>query len=217
MIDGGAPARSTAWAVRQARPAGPQPVALAPTCATRGSPYTGNGQAGHSTPKRPVDIQEPIVRDNNWVLHNRLNGLGISHTRRLRQRHALVALLAALAGHRAPGPARGPLGDATGRELVADGGFEWGGLGAWRCVGSCSIDNGLGLARTGGGNGWVRNTSGWNDVHQTVSVTPNTPYRLTAWVRTGAANVDIGFLGLRTTSGTVIGERSFARLDGYTR
>ena len=42
----------------------------------------------------------------------------------------------------------------------------------------------LGLARTGIGNGWVRNTTGWNDLHQTIAVAPNTTYTVSGWVRT---------------------------------
>ena len=73
-----------------------------------------------------------------------------------------------------------------------------------------------GLARTGAGNGWVRNTSGWNDVHQTVAVTASRTYTVTAWVRTSANNAD-GYFGLRTTGGQVVGEQHFGRLDGYTQ
>ena len=221
VIDGGAP--GAIYGVAPFDQPGLQahnPVALAADLRnTYVALYTGNGQPGPLDPPSPSpDVQEPIVRDGNWVLHNRLVGLGITHRFvdygngthswpywRRSLAAELPSLLAALSGTQ------------HGVNVVADGGFEWGGLGAWRCVRSCGVDTGLGLSRTGAGNGWVRNTSGWNDLHQTVGVTPNTPYRLTAWVRTAATNVDIGFLGVRTTSGTVIGERSFTRLDGYTQ
>lgn len=95
---------------------------------------------------------------------------------------------------------------------VVNGGFE-SGLAPWACTGQCGRDGG-GFARTGVGNGWVRSTSGWNDLHQTISVQANRTYRVTAWVRTSANNAD-GYLGLRTLGGQVLGERRYGRLDGY--
>ncbi|MEZ5135742.1 MAG: hypothetical protein R2699_11980 [Acidimicrobiales bacterium] len=55
-------------------------------------------------------------------------------------------------------------------------GFE-SGLNGWACTGTCGTDTGAGLARSGAGNGWVRNSSGWNDVHQTIAVNPIGPTR----------------------------------------
>jgi S-formylglutathione hydrolase FrmB len=98
----------------------------------------------------------------------------------------------------------------------SDGGFESAGLGPWACQGNCGADHGAGLARTGTGNGWIRNTSGWNDVHQTISVNPSTNYTVSAWIRTSANNAD-GYMGLRTTGGQVLGEQRFGRFDGYTK
>jgi S-formylglutathione hydrolase FrmB len=98
----------------------------------------------------------------------------------------------------------------------ADGGFESAGLGPWACQANCGADHGAGLARTGTGNGWVRNTSGWNDVHQTFGVTAGHAYTVSAWVRTSANNTD-GYFGVRTTTGQVVGEQKFTRLDGYTK
>jgi S-formylglutathione hydrolase FrmB len=98
---------------------------------------------------------------------------------------------------------------------VANGGFE-SGLSPWACQGNCGVDTGAGLAHTGTGNGWARNTSGWNDLHQTITVTANRTYTLTAWVRTSANNTD-GYFGLRTIGGQVLGEQRFARFDGYTK
>jgi S-formylglutathione hydrolase FrmB len=98
---------------------------------------------------------------------------------------------------------------------VVNGGFE-NGLSPWACTGNCGADTGTGLARTGTGNGWVRNTSGWNDVHQTIAVSANRTYTITAWVRTSTNNTD-GYFGLRTTGGQVLGEQRFGRLDGYTQ
>jgi S-formylglutathione hydrolase FrmB len=108
--------------------------------------------------------------------------------------------------------------DAAGvpANLAADGDFESAGLGPWACLGTCGADHGAGLARTGTGNGWVRNSSGWNDLHQTISVAANRTYTVSAWFRTSANNAD-GYLGLRTTGGTVVGEQRFTRLDAYTK
>jgi hypothetical protein len=97
---------------------------------------------------------------------------------------------------------------------VTNGGFE-SGLAPWACAGQCGRDGG-GLARTGAGNGWVRATSGWNDVHQTLTVAPGRTYRVTAWIRTSPGNRD-GYLGLRTPSGQVVGEARFGSLGGYTQ
>ena len=100
---------------------------------------------------------------------------------------------------------------------VANGGFETAGLAPWACQGNCGADHGAGLARTGTGNGWVRNTSGWNDVHQTIArARPTAPTRSRAWMRTSANNAD-GYFGLRTTGGQVLGEQRFGRFDGYTK
>jgi hypothetical protein len=99
---------------------------------------------------------------------------------------------------------------------VADGGFESAGLGPWACSGTCGADHGAGLSHTGTGNGWARNTSGWNDVHQSITVTPNRSYILTAWIRTSANNAS-GYFGMRTTSGQVLGEQQFGRFDNYTK
>ncbi|WP_205698256.1 alpha/beta hydrolase-fold protein [Conexibacter sp. SYSU D00693] len=100
--------------------------------------------------------------------------------------------------------------------LVSDGDFETPGLGPWVCAGTCGADHGAGLARTGAGNGWVRGTSGWHDLHQTISVTPGRTYTVSGWIRTSATNAN-GFFGLRTPGGQVVGEQRFTRLDGYTK
>jgi hypothetical protein len=115
---------------------------------------------------------------------------------------AMPRILAALGGGGNP-----PAG-------LANGGFE-SGLAPWACQGNCGRD-GAGLARTGTGNGWVRNTSGWNALHQTIGVTANSTYRVSAWIRTSANNSD-GYIGLRTTGGQVVGESKFTRLDNYTQ
>lgn len=120
---------------------------------------------------------------------------------------AMPKIMAALTGAGTPQP---------GPNVVADPGFEAAGLGPWACLGQCGSDDGLGLARTGAGNGWVRNNGGWNDLHQTIPVQAGRTYTVSAWIRTSANNAD-GYFGLRTLGGQVVGETRFGRLDGYTR
>ena len=104
---------------------------------------------------------------------------------------------------------------AAGTNLVANAGFE-SGLGPWQCAGTCGVDSGAGLSRSGTGNGWARSTSGWNDLHQTIAVAPGRTYRITGWIRS-SANTTSGYFGLRTPSGQVVAEQRFGRLDGYTQ
>lgn len=99
---------------------------------------------------------------------------------------------------------------------IADPGFESAGSGPWNCAGQCGVDQNLGNAHTGANNGWVRNTTGWNDIDQTVSVAPNTNYTLTGWVRT-SGNDSAGYFGVRDLGGNVIGEDEYNSLPGYTQ
>ena len=108
-----------------------------------------------------------------------------------------------------------PTTTPAGVNVVANPGFE-NGLGPWACAGTCGIDTAAGLSRTGTGNGWARRTSGWNDLHQSIAVSPNRTYRVTAWIRTSANNTD-GYVGLRTAAGQVVGEQRFGNLPGYTQ
>src|SRR3954452_1367874 len=117
---------------------------------------------------------------------------------------AMPRIMTALGG---PPPAPPP--------VFSDGGFESAGLVPWACQGTCGADHGAGLARTGTGNGWVRNTSGWNDLHQTVAVASNHTYTVSAWIRT-SPGAD-GYVGLRTPGGQVAGETHFTRLDNYAK
>lgn len=101
----------------------------------------------------------------------------------------------------------------AGTNVVTNGGFE-SGIAPWACQGNCGRDGG-GLSRSGVGNGWIRNGSGWNDIHQRVNVNANRNYRVTGWIRTSANNTD-GYFGVRSTGGAVVGERKYGRFDGYT-
>lgn len=200
--------------------------------------YTGNGVAGPldgpSNPQNGWDnIQEFVVQSANQALDQKLTSLGIRHTfddygngthswpywnRDLQQ--DLPAIMSALApATPAPPPYVPPppppsLQPPAGN-VVADPGFESPTLAPWSCAGQCGVDQGLGNANSGANNGWVRNTTGWNDIEQTVSVTPNTEYTLTGWLRTSSDNT-AGYFGVRTTGGTVVDETEYNSLPGYT-
>ncbi|MGH8491502.1 MAG: alpha/beta hydrolase [Moraxellaceae bacterium] len=184
--------------------------------------YAGNGAQGPLDGNFEIvgvfnNIQEGVVEQMNLSLSRALTQAGVSHTlntygngthswpywnRDLQQE--MPAIMATFANPQAAGNA------------IADADFEASGKGPWICGGQCGVDHGLGNAQTGTGNGWVRNNRGWNDIHQTVQVAANTPYRLTGWLRT-STNSDNGFFGVRTGNGTVISEQSFTRLNGYTK
>ncbi|MBV9665586.1 MAG: carbohydrate binding domain-containing protein [Actinobacteria bacterium] len=126
---------------------------------------------------------------------------------------ALPRMLAVLQTPTTPPPPPPP---PPSGNVVTNPGFESAGLAPWVCQGNCGADHGAGNQHAGTGNGWTRNTSGWNDVDQTITVTPNHTYTVTAWIRTSANNTD-GYFGLRTTGGQVLGEQKFGSLPGYTQ
>ena len=175
-----------------------------------------------------ADALEGTMRASADRFHNSLNAAGVPHFYWMYGRpgpsvpygcdgghnfscwnfalnDAMPRIMAALGGPPPPPPPG-----------FSDGDFETPGMGPWVCTGQCGVDHGAGLARTGTGNGWIRNTAGWNNLHQTISVQPNRSYAVSAWIRTSANNAD-GYLGLRTPGGQVVGEQRFGRLDGYTR
>ena len=177
------------------------------------------------------DVLEGTMRSSAERLHNALNAAGVPHFWWMYGRPGPSAPFGCDGGHNF-GCWNFALNDALPRMLavlqapsapppppptdpVVNGGFEAAGLAPWACTGNCGADHGAGLARTGTGNGWVRNTSGWNDLHQTITVAPNRTYAIKAWVRTSTNNAD-GYFGLRTTGGQVLGEQRFGRLDSYT-
>uniref|UniRef100_UPI0039BF3D43 DUF4185 domain-containing protein n=1 Tax=Lentzea alba TaxID=2714351 RepID=UPI0039BF3D43 len=99
---------------------------------------------------------------------------------------------------------------------VQEGGFERA-TSAWQVTGNAGFDRGLGLARSGTANGWVRNTIGWNDLHQPVVLTPGVRYRLTGWLRSSGTTTD-GYFGVRLPGGRgVVAEQKYGSLPGYTR
>ncbi|HEX6391345.1 MAG TPA: alpha/beta hydrolase-fold protein [Solirubrobacteraceae bacterium] len=173
------------------------------------------------------DVLEGTMRASADRFHNALNTAGVPHFYWMYGRPGPAAPYGCDGGHNF-GCWNFALLDALPRIMAAlggtttppagltDGDFEAAGLGPWACQGQCGADHGAGLAHGGTGNGWVRNTSGWNDLHQTIGVTPNRTYTISAWIRTSANNSD-GYFGLRTTSGQVVGETKFTRLDNYTK
>lgn len=113
---------------------------------------------------------------------------------------------------------------STGTNLVTDGGFETqtsitSSTTPWWSEGTLSygVDVNAGKSHSGLNNGWIA-TSGtaWGALKQTVSVSANTSYRLTVWVRS-SSNINNAWLGAKTTSGTVLGEIRHGQAAGYTR
>lgn len=87
----------------------------------------------------------------------------------------------------------------------------------WTGIGTSSqgVDIALGNANSGLNNGYVWDASGtWNAIAQTVTVTPNTSYLLTGWVRDSLTGT-VGSLGVDGSS-SVLGETSFGSLWNYT-
>jgi hypothetical protein len=66
----------------------------------------------------------------------------------------------------------------------------------WWFAGGAGLDYGKGLEHTGQGNGWVRNTRGWNAVNNWVNVQPNSTCTVSAWLRTSNTLTD-GYISVR--------------------
>jgi S-formylglutathione hydrolase FrmB len=128
---------------------------------------------------------------------------------------AMPRFMAAMNGSPPPNDTSSPLPAQPGN-VVADGDFMDSGNGPWSCIGYCGVDQNLGNGYASPNNGWVRNTNGWNDIDQTVTVQPNTNYTLTGWLRTSSNN-DAGYFGVRDTNGNVISEDEYNSLPGYTQ
>ncbi len=113
---------------------------------------------------------------------------------------------------------------AGGSNIASDGGFETQtsittGTSPWWSEGSLSygVDVNAGKARSGQDNGWIATSStSWGAIRQTISVTPNTNYRLVVWVRS-SSNLDAGWIGAKTTAGAVLGEIRQGQSGSYTR
>lgn len=112
------------------------------------------------------------------------------------------------------------VGDSEGNNLLSEPGFETQAatpvMAPWWLEGSGGVDRAVGQARTGQDNGYVRASSGWNALKQSVVVQPYTDYTLRGWVRTSANN-PAGYFGVRGPgNGPILGERGFGSLPGYT-
>jgi|GEM_PF-111301 len=82
--------------------------------------------------------------------------------------------------------------------------------------GNGGIDRNLNTSRGGKNNVWLRNTSGWNAIKQSVPVSPNTEYKLIGFVRTSQNNAD-GYFGVRGSAGNIIKEVRYGRNDNYAK
>ncbi|MBD0379472.1 DUF4185 domain-containing protein [Paenibacillus sp. WST5] len=71
------------------------------------------------------------------------------------------------------------------------------------------------LSRSGSNNVWLRNATGWNAIKQTIAVTANTEYKLTAFVKTSQNN-NAGYFGVRGSAGDILKETKFERHDNYS-
>ncbi|MFC0682186.1 choice-of-anchor Q domain-containing protein [Lysobacter korlensis] len=112
-----------------------------------------------------------------------------------------------------------------GANAVADGGFEsqltvTASSSPWNSQGSLSygVDVNAGKARSGQDNGWIATSgsSSWGALRQTVAVTPNTNYRMTAWVR-NSGNFDQAWIGAKTIGGAVLNEVRHGKAPQYNR
>lgn len=110
-------------------------------------------------------------------------------------------------------------GTIANLNLVSDPSFERQATSSvanpWACYGNCGIDNGT-WSFSGDRNAFVRYNAGWHDVHQVVSVSPNTDYTMTGWIRTSSNN-DAGYFGVRDPGGPPFAEIDFQAVGSWTR
>ncbi|MFE7572917.1 hypothetical protein ACFU76_39315, partial [Streptomyces sp. NPDC057539] len=108
---------------------------------------------------------------------------------------------------RTSGPSQRQDQPTAGTNTVQNGGFEQATTltstsTPWYSEGSLAygVDNGTGTAHTGTRNAWISSTQAgvWGAIKQTVTVTPNKRYRLTAWVE-NSGSIEQGWLGAKTT------------------
>ncbi|MEV8395055.1 MULTISPECIES: choice-of-anchor Q domain-containing protein [unclassified Streptomyces] len=113
----------------------------------------------------------------------------------------------------------------AGTNTVQNGGFEQATTltstsTPWYSEGSPAygVDNGTGAAHTGSRDAWISSAQAgvWGAIKQTVTVTPNKRYRLTAWVE-NSGSIEQGWLGAKTTGGTVVGEVHHGTAPTYGR
>lgn len=113
---------------------------------------------------------------------------------------------------------------AGGTNLAAEPGFETqtsitGSTSPWFSEGALTygVDVNAGKSHTGLDNGWIAgSSSSYGAIRQTITVSTNTNYRLVVWVKS-SSNLNDGWLGVKTTSGTVLGELRQGQAAAYTR
>jgi hypothetical protein len=112
----------------------------------------------------------------------------------------------------------------SGTSVLSDGGFETqtsisGTTSPWWSEGSLTygVDVNAGKAHTGLNNAWIATSgTGWGALHQTVTVTANSNYRLLVWVRS-SSNLNNAWIGAKTVSASVLGEVKHGYAAGHTR
>ncbi|RKR75873.1 choice-of-anchor Q domain-containing protein [Frondihabitans australicus] len=89
----------------------------------------------------------------------------------------------------------------------------------WRLGGSLysGIDVNQGKAHSGLNDAYLASSGAgyWGSVEQTVTVTPHSLYRFSIWER-NSANIDQGYIGAKTPSGTILGEVRQGTASDYT-
>ena len=79
------------------------------------------------------------------------------------------------------------------------------------------VDAGTGASRSGANNAWIfTSSSNWQAIKQNVSVSANTNYTFSVWIR-NSGNFTGGYFGAKTTAGTVLGETTFGAASSYTQ
>jgi hypothetical protein len=116
-------------------------------------------------------------------------------------------------------------GSGVHPNLIQDPGFEnqtatGGGplVPPWNAEGPGVIGLDGANGRNGSKCGYIYDGSAlsWSAITQTVAVSPNTNYTLTAWIQTSNP-FPTGSLGARTTGGTVLAQQSFGTLVNYSQ
>lgn len=79
------------------------------------------------------------------------------------------------------------------------------------------VDAGAGKSRSGANNAWIfTSSSNWQAIKQNVSVSANTNYTLSVWIK-NSGNFTGGYFGAKTTGGSVLGEATFGAASSYTQ
>jgi hypothetical protein len=78
-------------------------------------------------------------------------------------------------------------------------GFEGAAASAWWTAGSAGVDTNGYYSRTGLGDGWVRNTTGWNAINASIPTIPGATCRVGAWLR--STQVVNGYMSVRSWNG----------------